>query len=146
MTSLFLKLNSTIPSRRSQVPDGTALFMAAYTITGVPLFGVALSQFAGVFIDRYVQRKEEEAMKTLITKDEFDGVVALLAIAAEEADATEAAKALASQLKGTNASCAKYAADWAERSGEAKEEVVAIKSATHAQHMRCDTKNKINTI
>ena len=54
-----------------------SLFVGVYVMTGVPIFGVALGQFAGFFVDSYVARKEEEAMTRLLTQGEFDFVKSL---------------------------------------------------------------------
>ena len=51
-----------------------SLFTGLYTMTGVPVFGVALGQFAGFFVDAYVAKKEEEAMMRELTIEEFDFV------------------------------------------------------------------------
>ena len=49
-----------------------SLFTGLYTMTGVPVFGVALGQFAGFFVDSYVQKREEAAMARVLSRDEFD--------------------------------------------------------------------------
>ena len=54
-----------------------SVFVGVFAMTGVPVFGVALGQFAGFFVDSYVQRKEEAAMARVLTRDEFDYVRAL---------------------------------------------------------------------
>ena len=51
-----------------------SLFTGVYTMSGVPVFGVALGQFAGFFVDAYVAKKEEEAMMRELTIEEFDFV------------------------------------------------------------------------
>ena len=51
-----------------------SFFNGFYAMTGVPVFGVALGQFAGVFVDQYIAKKEEAAMHRSLTRDEYDFV------------------------------------------------------------------------
>ena len=51
-----------------------SFFNGFYAMTGVPVFGVALGQFAGVFVDQYIAKKEEAAMHRSLTREEYDFV------------------------------------------------------------------------
>ena len=51
-----------------------SVFVGVFAMTGVPVFGVALGQFAGFFVDSYVQKREEAAMARVLSRDEFDYV------------------------------------------------------------------------
>jgi hypothetical protein len=64
----------TVEEDTGHIKASTAWFVAFFAATGVPLFGLALGQFAGVMVDRYVAAKEEATLKRLVTKDEFDAV------------------------------------------------------------------------
>jgi hypothetical protein len=50
------------------------IFIGSFTATGVPIFGLALGQFAGIFVDRYIAAKQEATLRRLITVEEFNAV------------------------------------------------------------------------
>lgn len=55
-----------------QLPDGSALFVAAYCLTGIPIFGMALGKFAGAFVSKMLAAKERKALHTPISPDEYE--------------------------------------------------------------------------
>lgn len=57
--------------------DFPALFVFFFSMTGVPIFGLALGQLGGLLVDHHIAAKERESMAKLLTKDEFDSVSGL---------------------------------------------------------------------
>jgi len=54
------------------IPDGQALFVAFYCLSGIPIFAMALGQFANILIERHLAAQEQRALSTPITEDEFE--------------------------------------------------------------------------
>jgi len=54
------------------IPDAQATFVAFYCLTGIPVFGMALGQFADFFVQRHLADKERKALERPITEDEFE--------------------------------------------------------------------------
>jgi len=54
------------------IPDKQATFVALYCLTGIPIFAMALGQFANVFVERQLAAKERAALQKPITRDEFE--------------------------------------------------------------------------
>ena len=54
-----------------QIPTGSALFVSLYCLTGIPVFAMALGQFATVLIERQLAAREQRALAVPISDDEF---------------------------------------------------------------------------
>lgn len=54
------------------IPDGQAAFVALYCLTGIPIFAMALGQFANVFVERHLAAKDRQALTKPITRGEFE--------------------------------------------------------------------------
>ena len=54
------------------LPNRSALFVALFCMSGVPIFGFALGRFADVFVRRLVAAREREALSRPLSADEFD--------------------------------------------------------------------------
>jgi len=54
------------------IPDAQATFVALYCLTGIPIFAMALGQFANVFVERQLAAKERASLQKPITRDEFE--------------------------------------------------------------------------
>ena len=50
----------------------SATFVALWCLTGIPIFGMALGQFASVFVARFIAAKERAAIDRAISDEEFD--------------------------------------------------------------------------
>jgi len=59
------------------IPALGSWFCGVFTATGVPIFGLALSQLGGLLVDKHIAAKEEAAMSRLITRSEFEEVMGL---------------------------------------------------------------------
>ena len=54
------------------IPDKSALFVGLYCLTGIPIFAMALGQFANSLIERHVAARERRALSKSISEDEFE--------------------------------------------------------------------------
>ena len=54
------------------IPDSHALFVALFCLTGIPIFAMALGQFANILIERHIAAREQRALSTPISEDEFE--------------------------------------------------------------------------
>lgn len=50
----------------------SATFVALWCLTGIPIFGMALGQFASLFVSRFIAAKERAAIDRAISDEEFD--------------------------------------------------------------------------
>jgi len=53
------------------LPDKSATFVALWCLTGIPIFGMALGQFANLFVQRSLSARERAAIRRPITADEY---------------------------------------------------------------------------
>ena len=80
VTSLYASLSALTTSGLQSpaldaagcVPASSSLFLAAYCLFGIPIMGLALGRFAGVFVQRMVADKERKALTRPLTDGEFD--------------------------------------------------------------------------
>ena len=54
-----------------RVPASSSLFLAGYCLFGIPITGLALAHFAGIFVARMVADKERKALTRPLTEGEF---------------------------------------------------------------------------
>jgi len=52
--------------------DGSAVFVALYCLSGIPIFAMALGQFANVFVQRLLAARERRAIDRPISEDEYE--------------------------------------------------------------------------
>ncbi len=60
------------------IPQRQALFVALYCLSGIPIFAMALGQFANLLIERHIAAREQRALSMPITEDEFEFAQQLL--------------------------------------------------------------------
>ena len=54
-----------------RVPASSSLFLAAYCLFGIPIMGLALARFAGLFVARLLSERERKALTRPLTESEF---------------------------------------------------------------------------
>ena len=54
------------------IPDRQALFVGIYCLSGIPVFAMALGQFANILIEGNIAAREQRALSQPITEDEFE--------------------------------------------------------------------------
>ena len=53
------------------LPRSSAVFVALYCLSGIPIFAMALGQFASVFVQRILAARERAALKRTISPEEY---------------------------------------------------------------------------
>ena len=48
-------------SFKQSIPNRHALFVSLYCLTGIPIFAMALGQFANILIERHIAAREQRA-------------------------------------------------------------------------------------
>ena len=54
------------------LPPSSAIFVALYCLSGVPIFGFALSRFANLFVERHIASKEQRALASKLSPGDFE--------------------------------------------------------------------------
>ena len=54
-----------------KMPRWSARFVALYCLSGIPIFAMALGQFASVFVQRILAARERAALKRTISPEEY---------------------------------------------------------------------------
>ena len=54
------------------LPDASAIFVALWCLSGIPIFGFALGRFANIFVERLLAARERRALSRPIADGEFD--------------------------------------------------------------------------
>lgn len=80
LTSLYSSLSALTTSglqapsldAAGHVPASSSLFLAAYCLFGIPIMGLAMGHFAGIFVEKMAADKERKALTRPLTDGEFD--------------------------------------------------------------------------
>ena len=54
------------------LPDASAIFVALWCLSGIPIFGFALGRFANIFVERLLAARERRALTRPIADGEYD--------------------------------------------------------------------------
>ena len=54
------------------IPTGQALFVGLYCLSGIPIFAMALGQFAHVLVERHISEREHRVLARPISDDEYE--------------------------------------------------------------------------